>query len=65
MEIPDVNNKNCKKTGKTGRAGCSRCLQGIFIVVTVRYCQIKTTPCVERKDLLIQTTGPSLFLGSE
>jgi hypothetical protein len=30
----------------------------------VRDCQIKTKPNVERKDLLIQTTGPPLFSGS-
>jgi hypothetical protein len=27
----------------------------------VRYCRIKTTPCVERKGLLVQTAGTSLF----
>jgi hypothetical protein len=31
----------------------------------VRYCQIKTTPHVERKGLLVQTAGPSLLSGSE
>jgi hypothetical protein len=30
----------------------------------VRYCQTKTTPRVERKDLLVKTAGPSLS-GSE
>jgi hypothetical protein len=30
----------------------------------VRYCLIQTMPCVERKGLLVQTTGPSLS-GSE
>jgi hypothetical protein len=30
----------------------------------VRYCCIKITPRVERKDLLVQTAGPPLFLDS-
>jgi hypothetical protein len=29
----------------------------------VRYCRIKTMPHVKRKDLLIQNSGMSLFLG--
>jgi hypothetical protein len=30
----------------------------------VRYCRIKTMPHVQKKDLLVQTAGPSLFSGS-
>jgi hypothetical protein len=31
----------------------------------VRYCLIKTTPCVERKGLLVQTARPPLLSGLE
>jgi hypothetical protein len=37
----------------------------VFTDVIVRYCQIKTTPRVEMKGLLVQTEGLSLLLGSE
>jgi hypothetical protein len=39
--------------------------KAICFLVTVRYCQIKTIPCVEKKDLLEPDCRTVTLLGSE
>jgi hypothetical protein len=58
-----------ERAGHKGQGGSSPRLEhsvspSWISALDVRYCQIKTTPHVEKKELLVQTAGMSL-VGSE